>query len=81
MTRFLLGALLATSLFSATTYAAEFHVVVVVNDPKTLHVKLVDAATRACQEAIARDAFGDYGTRDECVDNSVHDAMAKLRTK
>jgi hypothetical protein len=60
---------------SMSAQAAQIVTTVPANDPIAAHEKLVEAATKVCKEAIAHDYFGDFGSLDECVEDSV--AMVK----
>jgi hypothetical protein len=60
---------------SVAAQAAQIVTTIPTNDPRAAHDKIVEAATKVCKEAIAHDYFGDFGSLDECVDDSV--AMVK----
>jgi hypothetical protein len=60
---------------SIAAQAAQIVTTIPANDPRAAHDKLVEAARKVCKDAIAHDYFGDFGSLDECVDDSV--AMAK----
>ncbi len=71
------GALFAASfLVSVTAQAADMQLVVAASTPQALHAKLVEAARSVCAAAIAHDPFGEFGTADECIANTISGAVA-----
>jgi hypothetical protein len=60
---------------SIAAQAAQIVTTIPADNPRAAHDKIVEAATKVCKEAIDHDYFGDFGSLDECVDDSV--AMVK----
>jgi len=76
MNRILFTAFTAATLCAGiSAQAAQIVATIPANDPRAAHDKIVEAAKKVCKEAIAHDYFGDFGSLDECVDDSV--AMVK----
>ena len=75
-----IASLFAVSLaFSAAAYAADTHIVVAGTDPQTVHSELVNAAEKLCTDARANDPLEDYGSQEECVENTIDHAQVKHR--
>jgi hypothetical protein len=60
--------------FSAPTSAPEHRVVVVASNPAVVRARLIDAASQLCTTARAQDPFGDFGSQDECIENTINSA-------
>ncbi len=70
----IVGALLAVSFLAAIPARAADPTVVIGGDSGEAHVpwaKVIDAAEKVCRIARAHDLSGDFGTQDECVENST----------
>jgi hypothetical protein len=61
-------------------YAADTQIVVAGTDPQTVHSKLVQAAERVCSQARASDPFDDFGSQQECVENTLDYARVTHRS-
>ena len=58
--------------FSAPVTPVTQQVVVVDRSPAAVHAKVLTAAEQLCTKARANDPFGDFGSQDECVDNTLN---------
>jgi hypothetical protein len=69
------GALCAALIsFSLPAQPPQHRVVVVDSSPAVVRARLIDAASQVCAAARAHDPFGDYGTQDECIENTLNSA-------
>jgi hypothetical protein len=67
-----LGALaIACTLSSAAFAAGDAQIIVSASSRPALHAKLIDAANQVCATALANDPFDDFGSQEECVENSL----------
>jgi hypothetical protein len=72
-----LCAVLAPSLVCVTlvcatfAHAAEMKIVSANQDPKSVRAELVAAAEQVCRAARTHDYFGDFGTQEECVQDTL----------
>ena len=67
------GALCAALMsFSAPAPQPEHRIVVVDSNPAVVRAKLVEAASQLCSAARAQDPFGDFGSQDECIENTLN---------
>jgi hypothetical protein len=57
--------------FAGVAMAADPQTVVTGTDPHTVRKELVAAAEHVCQQARANDPFGDFGSQDECVEDTL----------
>jgi len=72
------GALCAALLsLTAPAPAPDHQIVVVASSPYVAHQKAVDAADKVCAAARRNDPFGDFGSQDECIENSLSQAQVK----
>jgi hypothetical protein len=77
MLRFILASLVTCFAASPAAWAGEPQdpqVVVSGANPKQVHRAVVAAAEKLCREAIRHDIFADYGSQEECVAMTVHNA-------
>jgi hypothetical protein len=66
------GALCAVLMsFSAPQPQPDHRIVVVASSPAEIRAKLVDAADKVCTQARANDPFGDFGSQEECIENTI----------
>jgi hypothetical protein len=69
------GALCAVLLsLSAPAPAPDHRIVVQASDPFDAHQKAVVAAEKVCTAARSNDPFGDFGTQEECIENTLSSA-------
>jgi hypothetical protein len=64
-------------LVSGAACAAESQVVIAGTDPATVHAKLLAAADKLCATARSHDPLDDFGSQDECIENTLD--YVKLR--
>ncbi len=65
--------------FSGAAFAADPQIVVAGTNPQTVHAEAVDAANKLCTEARANDPLDDFGSQDECVQNTLDHAQVRHR--
>jgi hypothetical protein len=70
MSRFTLTALLAIAAVSAA-HAEDTKILKIDPDSETSRAQIVAAAEDVCRSARTHDLFGDFGTFDECVKNTL----------
>ncbi len=75
MTRFFAAILTASLALGVSARAADLQVVVHVTDAKTTHAKIVEAAAKVCDTALAHDPSDEFGSRAECVDDAIRNAQ------
>jgi hypothetical protein len=69
------GALCAALIsFSLPASPPEHRIVVVDSNPVVIRAKLIDAAAKVCTAARAQDPFGEFGSQDECIENTLNGA-------
>jgi len=64
----------------AFAYAADMQIVVGGTDPQAVHSKLVQDAEQVCTHARANDPFDDFGSQQECVENTLDHARVTHRS-
>jgi hypothetical protein len=57
--------------FSAPAPAPDHQIVVVASSRIAAHAQVIDAADKVCAAARKNDPFGDFGTQDECIENTL----------
>jgi hypothetical protein len=63
--------------FSAPAASPDHRIVVVDSNPAAVRAKLLDAASQLCTAARAQDPFGEFGTQDECIENTLNGARRR----
>lgn len=52
-----------------------------VNAPQAARAQVLQAARSVCAEATDQDIRGEYGSFSDCVVNTTHDALQKMRAQ
>ena len=76
MIRTISAACLALTLAAPAFAANSTQITITASSKQALRAKLVEAANQVCAAALARDPFGDFGSQEECVENSMRAARA-----
>jgi hypothetical protein len=60
---------------SAVSFARAEEAKIIMVDPgdRAGHAQIVAAAKQVCNAALSHDRFGDFGTQEECVQNTLDD--------
>jgi hypothetical protein len=76
MSRFSALFILALAAIPASALAADPQITLVTT-PNQVHAKIVASANLVCTQARADDPLDDFGTQEECVDNTIHGAIVR----
>jgi hypothetical protein len=79
MSRFSALFVLALAAIPASVLAADPQITLVTT-PNQVHAKIVASANLVCTQARADDPLDDFGTQEECVDNTIRGAVVRPAT-
>ena len=65
-------------MLGGSAYAAGIAVPVAGRNPAAVRSDIVHAAVAVCHSALSQDRFGDFGSAEQCVSDTVDAAMSKL---
>jgi len=73
MTNVFRTVLAAGVLIASAAQADETRIITIDKNSQTARAQLVQTATEICRKALQSDLFGDFGSLDECVQNTLQD--------